>query len=419
VNQSTAAETPKYAILVFFAAMLVSIIFWVTLPPRFEIATSTDFDNYYRPVAMALLNGEGFTFQGLYPAIRYTPGYPLILAGVYGSAQLLGIPEQAALSIFILLGSGLAAALIFRLAAGTWGARPALITAALWITYPFALITFRQANAALSFMVVFYGALLLYWSHIQKQSQSVWAYLACGLLFGIATLIRPVAIWIGLLFCGVLIGVLRKASIPRRLLLAGLLLTANLAAVLPWQVWVTTQTDESALLTTGGVPSIRDGLTFATADKERAEIAVPPDVLVLQQSILDQYVDLRTFGDIVSTMWGYIKTEPLAVIELFAIKAARSWYGTDSQQYDRWILIIQIPYLLAIGWGLIAALRHNRPARQLGGIILLIGLYFWGMTTLVLSIVRYMIPAIGLLFILVPAIFCKPVGQNTEANHAG
>jgi 4-amino-4-deoxy-L-arabinose transferase-like glycosyltransferase len=419
VKQSTAAETPRFSILVFFAAIIVSIIFWAVLPARFEITTSTDFDNYYRPVALALLDGEGFTYQGIYPAIRYTPGYPLILAGVYGSAHLLGIPEQVALSIVILLGSGLVAVLVFRLASSVWGPRPALIAAGLWVTYPFALITFRQANAALPFMIVFYGALLVFWTHIRKQSRSIWAYLACGLLLGIATLIRPVAIWIGLLFAAILIATLHKVPISRRLILAGLMLMANLAAVLPWQVWVNAQTDESVLLTTGGVPSIRDGLTFAAADKDRADVAVPPDVLILQQSILDQYADLHSFGDVIRTMWGHLETEPLAVIELFAIKAARSWYGTDSQQYDRWILIIQIPYLIAIGWGLIATMKHNRPARLLGGIILLIGLYFWGMTTLVLSIVRYMIPAIGLLFILVPAIFCKRVGQHIEANHAG
>jgi 4-amino-4-deoxy-L-arabinose transferase-like glycosyltransferase len=419
VNQSTAARTSKAAILVFFAAILASIIFWAVLPSRFEVTTSTDFDNYYRPVAMALLNGEGFTCQGTQPALRYTPGYPLILTGVYGSAQLFGIPDQTALSIFILLGSGLAAVWVFRLALSIWEPRPALISTALWITYPFALIVFRQANAALPFVVVFYGTLLLFWTHIRKQCRSGWAYLACGLLLGIATLIRPVAIWIGLLFAAILITTLHKTSIPRRLLLAGLMLAANLVIVLPWQMWVNAQTDEPVLLTTGGVPSIRDGLTFAAADKERVEIAVPPDVLALQQAIFDQYADLRTFGDIASTMWGYFKTEPLTVIELFAIKAARSWYGTDSHQYDRWIAIVQIPYMVVIGWGLIATAKHNQPVRQLGGIILLIGLYFWGMTLLVLSIVRYMIPAIGLLFILIPAAFSKPVGQNAEVNHAG
>ncbi|MBN1120864.1 MAG: glycosyltransferase family 39 protein [Anaerolineae bacterium] len=413
------ASTLKVAILVFFAAILISIIFWVALPVRFEIATSTDFDNYYRSVAMALLNGEGFTTHDQYPAIRYTPGYPLILAGVFGTANFLGIPEQIALSIFILLGSGLAAVLIFLLASSIWEPCPALIAAALWTTYPFALIVFRQATAALPFIIAFYGALLLFWTHIRRQSRSGWAYLVVGLLIGIATLIRPVAIWIGLLFATILIASLCKVPFSRRLLLAGLLIAANLITILPWQMWVTTQTNESVLLTTGGVPSIRDGLTFAAADKDRADVAVPPDVLILQQSILDQYADLHSFGDVIHTMWGHLKTEPLAVIELFVIKAARSWYGTDSQQYDRWILLVQIPYLIAIGWGLIATLRHNQPARWLGSIILLIGLYFWEMTILVLSILRYMIPAIGLLFILVPAIFYKPVGQNVEANHAG
>jgi len=60
------------------------------------------------------------------------------------------------------------------------------------------------------------------------------------------------------------------------------------------------------------------------------------------------------------------------------------------------------------------ALRHEGTIKRIGLLTLILILYFWGMTTLVLSILRYMLPALALLFILAPgsvAVLMRPVAR--------
>ena len=46
-------------------------------------------------------------------AIKYPPGYPLLLAGVFGLSGFLGISAHTALSVFILVCMGFSSVFIF------------------------------------------------------------------------------------------------------------------------------------------------------------------------------------------------------------------------------------------------------------------------------------------------------------------
>jgi hypothetical protein len=81
------------------------------------------------------------------------------------------------------------------------------------------------------------------------------------------------------------------------------------------------------------------------------------------------------------------------------LKAARSWYGTDAMTHELPIAAIQIIYLLFIVLGVRIAWRRFPKNRLIVCALLGVALYFWGMTVLVLSILRYMVPAMGLLLI--------------------
>ena len=59
-------------------------------------------------------------------------------------------------------------------------------------------------------------------------------------------------------------------------------------------------------------------------------------------------------------------------------------------------------FLLLIAAGAFACCRRGGAARRLTIAIGWIVLYCWLMTTTVLSIQRYMVPAMGLLFVLIP-----------------
>jgi hypothetical protein len=65
---------------------------------------------------------------------------------------------------------------------------------------------------------------------------------------------------------------------------------------------------------------------------------------------------------------------------------------------------IQAAYAAAISLGLRGAWKRGGARRHVAcGVALLLS-YFWGVSILVLSIARYMVPSIGLALILLPGI---------------
>ena len=90
------------------------------------------------------------------------------------------------------------------------------------------------------------------------------------------------------------------------------------------------------------------------------------------------------------------------MLTLGIVKMARSWYATDLTKHELLGVFIQLPYVLAGAAGLVLGLRKKNPLAVLALILIL---YFWGMTIISLSILRYMVPAMGFLFIMYPALF--------------
>jgi hypothetical protein len=135
--------------------------------------------------------------------------------------------------------------------------------------------------------------------------------------------------------------------------------------------------------------------------------------------------DLSARKDEMSSIQGIAKVlydeagiRPFAVAKLAGLKLARSWYATDSNRFESLILLIQIPYFLVILLGTWCAWKRDNRARQLTICVWMIALYFWGMTFLVVPLLRYMVPVMGLLFLLVPPLFLE-VKENSPNNPVG
>jgi hypothetical protein len=183
-----------------------------------------------------------------------------------------------------------------------------------------------------------------------------------------------------------------------------LVLAGNLLAVLPWEAWMYAHTGHLVPLSTGGAPAMRDGLTFGVNKKGfRQGIAVAPDVKELMQEMLDQYDTLTSFGAVVSAVKDQWQKRPMAVVKLYALKLARSWYGTDSQRWETPILLMQLVYVGVLLWSSLVAWKRGGWARQLAIGVWLIVFYFWGMNLISLPLLRYTVPVVGLAFVLVPA----------------
>lgn len=206
---------------------------------------------------------------------------------------------------------------------------------------------------------------------------------------------------------GVILWLFASGVRPRlKLALIAALLLGNAVAVAPWEGWMYSKTGKVILLSNGGVPSIRDGLTYGVSSKGFRQVGgVPSDVAELMNDIQSKYEGLRSLSDIAALMSQELLTRPVAVVKLFLLKAARSWYGTDSRRLETPLMLLQIAYLTLIIWATKVSWNLGATARKLTVTVWLIAFYFWGMTIVALSISRYMLPAMGLLFTLLPAIY--------------
>jgi 4-amino-4-deoxy-L-arabinose transferase-like glycosyltransferase len=260
-------------------------------------------------------------------------------------------------------------------------------------------------------MAFFYAGLWIFFLALRKENARRDLYLVSGILLGAAILIRPIALGVPLIMGGMLWRFKPRAAGSPRLTCLGLFLVGTLLVTVPWEVWVYLRAGKIIFLSTGGLPSLLDGLTFGVNLKGyRQGIWLPEDVTALMlhfQGLRDQ---ITGWSSAIPAVLERLGDEPQAVVKLFLLKALRSWYGTDSQRFETLILVIQIPYVI----GFLAATKKSlgqdssKTCVNLG--IWALCFYFWLMTLLVLPILRYLLPALGLFFILVPALLKRPEG---------
>lgn len=399
-------------------SIIVVALFWTILPSSFRAAESNDTTTYYLPVALNLLGGQGLTFEGQ-PATRYPPGYSLMLAGVLGFGAAAQLPATLVLSAFDLICMALATALLYSIACSVWGPNLAWLTVLGWVTYPFTLWLTKQPNVEVPFFLVLYGACAWFWYTLQSPRPTLWSYGLVGVLAGLVMLVRPIAAGLGVVF--VIVMWFGQLSMPprKRIGLGLAMLLGNFMAVLPWQVWLYSQTNEFYILSSGGLPSLRDGLTFTSDAKSyREPLSVPADIEFLMKEFRSE-IDARqmeSFGQVIGFWSQAFQRQPGAVLKLYAWKAARSWYATDSARYEIFNAGIQSIYGVLALLATLAAWRQRGQAQLLALTIWIIQVYFWIMTISVLSILRYMVPAIGLIFLLMPALvqWVKPYLRRAE-----
>jgi Dolichyl-phosphate-mannose-protein mannosyltransferase len=419
-------KAPTAVVLVICVSVIVNSLFWLILPNQFQTNESTDYRDYYEPVSRNILKGLGITRDGALragqeiaegPAIYYPPGYPFVLAAIFKAAGLLQIPEATMIAAFTLLCMAATSVLVFMLAKTVWGVAGALICSFIWITYPLNLWLIKQPNSEIPFLVVFYAAFFFLWYSLFHRS-SPWLVFLVGLLAGFSMLIRPIAIGTGIVMAAILWFVTSPMESRSRSRLITILLLGNLVAIVPWQAWVYVRTGRIVPLASVGPAVVHSGLTLNLSKKleARPQLALPQDTLDLIARIDSRSARMESLGEFVSLMKEELRSHPLAVVKLFLIKMARSWYATDSHRVDILILFIQIPYLLFAIWTSKLAWALGGLQRQLVVSVWMITMYFWLMNTVGGTIVRYMVPAIGLLFLTFPAAFSVDRQKHTATR---
>lgn len=406
---------------VFVLALVVSAAFWAILPAEYRANQSSDYTNAYEPVARAIAAGRGIVTPDGEFATRYPPGFSLALAGVFRLGDALGVADATMLWLFRLICAGLSAVLVYALARLVWSPGLALLPALAWLTYPFLLWLTKQPNSEVPFVPVLYGALYLFWLAVVRRATGprAWAlYLLAGGLVGAAMLIRPAALGLSVVLAVVLfLCAGREISRRTRLGYGGLVLIGSLLVVAPWEAAVYARTGEIIPLSSGGAMTIHDGLTFLAVPKEyRREVAVPEDVAALGWAIHERRLETATTGGVVRVVAEEARRAPAAFAKLLLIKIARSWYGVDSRILEIPTLALQVVYLALIVWGSVYAWRRGGLLWRMTAGNWLIVLYFWGMTLLVVPLLRYMVPVMGLLLISLPGVYLS-LAARRRAGH--
>ncbi len=417
-HYSSSSSSPRsFVLLVAFCSLAALLTFWRFVPAGPAANENSDYLNYYEPVAQNLAAGKGLVTNSGLPGTHYPPGYPLLLATAFKLAAWFSLSPETANWGLTLISHLFAAVFIFLLAQKLWGNIGGFVAALAWISYPPILWLSKQPSSEIPFMAVFYGSVCLLWSAYWRQAR--WHfYVLAGFLGGIAALIRPIGLGAMVMMGLGLLLATRGQNLRMRLALVCLLLLGNLLAIFPWQVWVYARTGKVVLLSGNLVPSIRDGLRFAVnLKKYRQAVSVPEDVREMMQRIDGRFDEMVSLPSVAKVVRDEASPQPMALVKLLLIKAARSWYATDSGRREGLILLLQIVYLGLVAVGGWRAWKAGGQSRQLFFGIALTLLYFWGMTILTLSILRYLTPIIGLSFALLPGVFkFNAAGRARELN---
>lgn len=337
----------------------------------------------YARISRALYQGEGFTqgegpgYRHLLPASSYSPGLPLLTAGLYevrGAAD-----EEAARIVFALIGS-LAVPLAFFLGRRLGGTDAGLIAMVPIAIYPALLEYGGMLMTEPLATTVLAGALLCLLRACELRRPLSWV--GTGLLLGALAMLRPeYSILIPLLPAPALFRLYRADGRLRRAALWGPALAVGFAClvVLPWTVRNFVVFDRLVPISTGGGQVLYEGSYIpAGPDPERIvpvllerypwigrELGPQPGPIYRGQAVAllaarehpGEEADVALRGMAIDAYGHAVVHEPLRLTGFLAGKVWLAWTdpARDVMRLPYW-RALQILLLLAAAVGLVIGL---------------------------------------------------------------
>lgn len=393
------------------------LVFLKNIGPKEHRIPGPDYLGFYEPIAESISQGRGIPVKEViteesakkisqgkeipideYLSFRYPIGYPLILSVLFDISNLFDIEKLRLIMIFNVFITALATCFLFLFVKSILSKRIALISAFLWASYPLNLWFIKNPNTEVPFIMIFYFALWVYILGVKKRS--IGLFLVTGALIGFMSLIRPTAVFLFVPFTFLIFFLVKKSSFRQKILFSLILITAYIIVISPWIIYIYLNIGRIVPLSTNGSPSIAAGLTMIVDKiKEDTLIILPDDVVDLINQFrvtkIDSFMDISTF------FFKKLVTQPITFLKLVIIKMVRSWYGISEMWWEREILAVQFLYLIPgiVGIGLwFRKIKEKFPYLLL---LLAIIFYFWLATIVALSILRYMIPVMGIFMVFV------------------
>lgn len=345
----------------------------------------------YAAIAANLEGGEGFTAgaEATQPSSNYSPGLPLLVAGIYALSG--GVNEQAARVVLALIGSlaVLFTYLLGRRLGGPLGTRSGLLGALAVAVYP-AFLEYggMLMSEPLAATLLSGGVLSLCWAWDPVRAARrdperagatiAWPrWLLAGALLGALALVRPEYLGVGVLLALVaVVGGLatgpspeRGRLDPRRWLGAGALVLAGMAiVVVPWTVRNVVALDRAVAISTGGGQVLYAG-TYLPSDGDPEKVGAGvvaehpdlygPDALrrlrleqILARLAAATHPELETDRALArmgrEQLWDDVTGEPFEYAGFIATKVGRVWSHGPRD-------VMRQPLWEALHWALVAA----------------------------------------------------------------
>jgi 4-amino-4-deoxy-L-arabinose transferase-like glycosyltransferase len=369
----------------------------------------------YDYLASNLAAGHGYRF---YPDTAKTlmrePGYPFILAGlliVFGDRFI----AVELLNVILALGTAwLITRVMRKLSTRRW---PGLVAALLFLFHPGTLIAESRAGVEIifGFMVLLF-LLSLYRAFEQSHAMN---YVFSGLMLGVTLLVRSVPILFPVVLLAYLLIFLRSTISPltacRNI---GILILTMLAVLSPWIV-------RNYSLTGRFVPTasvlgvsaqagqyicthLSTGRPWWLLDREAAhersrlatELGYPFEdgYYGYYQTFYHTNDEMSFSKFLLRRVVAEYRQHPTLFADVVGRNLFNFWFAGKTHAATIANCMVQLPYLLLAGAGLVIGIRQRR-----GGIVILIGLFIGYIVAIyvpILAQARYSVPLVPLLSIL-------------------
>jgi 4-amino-4-deoxy-L-arabinose transferase-like glycosyltransferase len=396
--------------ILFLFSITITILFWLVLPGGFREDEVPDYISFYKPVGVNLLEGRGITLNNTW-ATRYPPGFPMIVAFFGGLSQLTTIPMQSSIAIMVLIFTSGSVVLLFLIGEKIWGKLGGILGSLLWLTYPIAIYLTKQPNSETPFIFFFLASIYLILISKDLRHRKIIMVFA-GIFIGFAMLIRPFAIGLGVILAfSYWLSINPKTR--STIILGIMILFGNLLVIFPWEYVTYMKIGTVIPLSSNGVASLRLAFTYPVKlDGFREPFRGPEDVKQLANYIYDASSNITSSSALLNLIFQAFEKTPITFLKFIFIKLMRSWYGTDTGSLDRYILFIQIPYLMCILISGYLIVRHHFIQKSYFYYVVPILLYFLLMTLVGMPLVRYLLPVFPLLFLLIPVLINGKISKR-------
>jgi hypothetical protein len=342
---------------------------------------------------------HGFPDVAIWP-----PGFGYYLAAKSRALEAMGgLPWWWGKVLFdpwLTVASGLLSALLaWRLTRST---PLAMASGVGMVAVPLFALAAAEDLAVILFQPLFLAALVVFVGALQRASdvrRPDWRTVSlvmgraagAGVLLGAACLVRANPQFLLFALAPMVWWTLRRAGRRRPgFLAAGLVLAAVLAQALvlaPWAAHQRRLGADGAFAAPVVYYAFFDGIRrhdgFEVSEALRADPSPPP----------------LSFQGVVDFHRYWVSKDPVALLRLYAVKAVRAWYLSDSGRWDRAIVLTHLPlWLLALA-GLARWLRR-RPLDPALIFVVAVILYLWAVSAAVSGLARYLAPAYGLISLL-------------------